>query len=65
MYFQYYWFSGTVLGFDPEMKRSTIQYDYVDDDEEDDDADDEDLADSISEEPVMDDYVNGDVRVLI
>ena len=63
-----YWFTGTVLSFDKSRGLHNIQYDYEDGEEDDEEADeeaDEDAENAIYEEPLTEDYLSGDVRILI
>ena len=59
---QLYWYTGQVISFDESSQQHTIQYDWDDDDDDDDDTN---FTDNISVEPVLKDYLNGDVRVLV
>ena len=52
-----------MLGYDPVERKHTVQYAYEEGDDSDDD-DEEDLAGSVSIEPVLDDYMSGDVRIV-
>ena len=58
-----YWYSGSVVGFDRTTEKHTIQYDFAADEEDGDDEEEEDLSDAIYDEPLLSDYVNGDVRI--
>ena len=63
-----YWFTGTVLSFDKSRGLHNIQYDYEDGEDDDEEADeeaDEDAENAIYEEPLTEDYLSGDVRILI
>ncbi len=57
-----YWFEGKVVSFDPSTKVHTIQYRYEEEEEE---EEEDDLAASISQEPLLLDYSNNDVRILL
>jgi hypothetical protein len=61
---QEYWYTGRVLAFEPVTKKHTIEYQY-DSTTDDDDDEPDDPADSVFEEPLLDDYVSGDVRILV
>ncbi|CAC5414207.1 unnamed protein product [Mytilus coruscus] len=58
-----FWYTGTVTGHDADTGLSTIAYDFEDGDGEDDDDDDNNS--NVFEEPVIEDYKNGDVRILL
>ncbi|CAG2203641.1 unnamed protein product [Mytilus edulis] len=53
-----FWYTGTVTGHDADTGLSTIAYDFED---ADDDDDDDDNNSNVFEEPVIEDYQNGDV----
>ncbi|XP_052088201.1 uncharacterized protein LOC127725313 [Mytilus californianus] len=55
-----FWYTGTVTGHDADTGLSTIAYDFEDGDGDDDDDDDNS---NVFEEPVIEDYKNGDVRI--
>ncbi|CAG2205351.1 unnamed protein product [Mytilus edulis] len=57
-----FWYTGTVTGHDADTGLSTIAYDFED---ADDDDDDDDNNSNVFEEPVIEDYQNGDVRILL
>ncbi|CAC5388738.1 unnamed protein product [Mytilus coruscus] len=58
-----FWYTGTVTGHDADTGLSTIAYDFEDGDVDDDDDDDKNS--NVFEEPVIEDYKNGDVRILL
>ncbi|CAC5425668.1 unnamed protein product [Mytilus coruscus] len=58
-----FWYTGTVTGHDADTGLSTIAYDFEDGDGDDDDDDDNNS--NVFEEPVIEDYENGDVRILL
>ena len=64
-----YWYTGTVLSYDKNTRKHTIQYDYEEEDEEeeeeDDDEDDSETEGNIYDEPLLKDYLSGDVRILL
>ena len=63
-----YWYTGTVLSYDKNTRKHTIQYDYQEEDEEeeeDDDEDDSETEGNIYDEPLLKDYLSGDVRILL
>ena len=59
-----FWYTGRIISHDEATGLSTIAYDYEDDGDDDDD-DDNDEPSNIFEEPLLDDYQNGDVRLLL
>ncbi|CAC5426314.1 unnamed protein product [Mytilus coruscus] len=58
-----FWYTGTVTGHDADTGLSTIAYDF--DDGDGDDDDDDDNNSNVFEEPVIENYKNGDVRILL
>ena len=60
---QDYWYTGRVIGFDTDTERHTVEYKYEDNGDEEDE--DEDITASISEEPLLEDYGRGDVKIFI
>ena len=60
------WYTGKVSSYDVATDLCTIIYDYeIDDDDDCIDEDEDDEPNNVLEEPLLEDYNNGDVRLLL